>query len=486
LSFPFDESISLKHTCHRCIGEMFLKAEIARSGTKKKCAYCGNVAKGYLLGQIADRVDVAFNTFYVRTSDEMDSFQYRMHNDEESDYSWERDGDPVIDAIAIAVMAENEIAEDIQSVLEDKHSDYEMAKMGEETEFDADSYYTTKDLSDETWQQEWGEFEQSLKSQNRYFNQIGAKHLAGIFSRLDDLRTFDKRPIVVMIGPDKKINSVFRARVFQSDQKLAEALKRPEQHLGPPPSVFANNGRMNARGISVFYGALDEPTALAEVRPPVGSQVAAANFRIVRDLKMLDLTALGYIKLDGSIFDLAYARELARVIFLSDLAVRLTRPVMPDDETFEYLPTQAIADFLAIEPTLNFDGIIFHSAQVEGIHANVILFHKASRVEEINLPAGTESDVRLEEYDEGKTYKSYQVTEWEPVSEATVKEDKTALLFEELYGYKPVADDPDKRPISLQMDIDSLTVHLVKSVNINAEAHLVSRYRYQAGDITDE
>ena len=33
-------------------------------------------------------------------------------------------------------------------------------------------------------------------------------------------------------------------------------------------------------------------------------------------------------------------------MFLRSLSGRITRPVMPDDEPFEYLATQAIADFL--------------------------------------------------------------------------------------------------------------------------------------------
>jgi len=49
---------------------------------------------------------------------------------------------------------------------------------------------------------------------------------------------------------------------------------------------------MNARGVSVFYGAIDPRVALAEVRPPVGSRVAVARFEIIRPLRLLDLNAL--------------------------------------------------------------------------------------------------------------------------------------------------------------------------------------------------
>ena len=59
---------------------------------------------------------------------------------------------------------------------------------------------------------------------------------------------------------------------------------------------------------------------------------------------------------------------------------------MPDDEAFEYLVTQAIADFLANESTMKVDGIIFPSVQGAGKALNVALFHKASKIEEIDLP----------------------------------------------------------------------------------------------------
>jgi hypothetical protein len=68
--------------------------------------------------------------------------------------------------------------------------------------------------------------------------------------------------------------------------------------------------------------------------------------------------------------------------FLRSLSDRMARPVIPDDQDFEYLPTQAATDFLASNTTVPLDGIVFPSVQVDGKGRNVILFHKASRVEE--------------------------------------------------------------------------------------------------------
>src|SRR6059058_1152042 len=106
---------------------------------------------------------------------------------------------------------------------------------------------------------------------------------------------------------------------------------------------------------------------------------------------------------------------------------------MPDDELFEYLPTQAISDFLATEPSFNFDGIIFPSAQVEGVHANLVLFNKAARVREKALPKGTDSDVRLTEWDMDRVNPVYSVMEWVPEPGDETK--KETSLFEDLYGY---------------------------------------------------
>jgi hypothetical protein len=148
---------------------------------------------------------------------------------------------------------------------------------------------------------------------------------------------------------------------------------------------------MNARGISVFYGANDPGVALAEVRPPVGSWVAVARFEIVRPLRLLDLTALSQVIVEGSIFDPSYGDLLERAMFLRNLSTRIVMPVMPDDEQFKYLATQAIADFSATENNPLLDGIIYRSVQVSGNALNIVLFHKAAWVGRMEIPGGGRS-----------------------------------------------------------------------------------------------
>jgi hypothetical protein len=211
-------------------------------------------------------------------------------------------------------------------------------------------------------------------------------------------------------GPATALSSIYRARVFQSDEKLEEALCWPDSQLGSPPSRLAEAGRMNANGISVFYGANEPRVAIAEVRPPVGSQVAVARFDIIRPLRLLDLTALSAVSEGGSIFDPALAGRLERAMFLRSLSQRMTQPVMPDDEAFDYLPTQVIADFLATENEPAIDGIVFPSVQAAGNALNISLFHKAARVEELTIPAGTEIQASTGHMGEDATFSRSRFT----------------------------------------------------------------------------
>jgi len=66
-----------------------------------------------------------------------------------------------------------------------------------------------------------------------------------------------------------------------------------------------------------------------------------------KSLVVLDVEALRSVITPGSIFDPSYKHRLERAEFLKWLSRRITMPVMPDDEPFEYLATQAVADFLS-------------------------------------------------------------------------------------------------------------------------------------------
>lgn len=477
------DELKAKRLCHACVGEAHLSDEIAREGKRAKCSYCCKTRRCYSVGDVAERVQLAFEQHYVRTSDQPTSWQYTLMSDRESSYDWSRDGEPVTDAIAIAAEIPQEAAEDIQLLLEAEHDDFDSAAMGEETEFSGDTYYAEKGTSDRVWREEWRNFENSLKAEARFFSRTAARHLTSIFDGIDDLRTRSGQPLLVDAGSGTAFHSVYRARVFQSDDKLEEALCRPDTYLGSPPASVAAAGRMNARGISVFYGANDPKVAIAEVRPPVGSQVAVARFEIIRPVRLLDLTALTAVSVTGSIFDPDHAGRMERAMFLRTLTDRITRPVMPDDEHFEYLATQAIADFLATESSVPVDGIIFPSVQAVGDVLNVVLFHKAARVEALALPKGTEIKARTGHMEEEGWEDDYEVIEEVPAAPeepaAETKPEPGWPDFAALAAMPRESQDPDWRDVSLRVVIDSVTVHQVRGVEFETDEFIVTRRRWQ-------
>lgn len=472
-----------KRICHDCVGEAYLAKEIEKTGTSADCSYCGQTLKCIAVEELADSIETAFADHYVRTSNYPDSWQERAMADPESTYEWEREGQPVLEAIEEAASIPSEAAADVLEILDDRHGDFDAAAMGEETEFSADSYYEPMGATARAWHEEWDAFEQSLRTEARFFSRAASELLARVFSHVDALKTKPRRPLVVDGRPGTKLSYLYRARAFQSTEKLQEALCRPDLHLGSPPSRLASAGRMNARGIAVFYGATSAAVALAEVRPPVGSKVAIARFDILRPLRLLDLTALDGVQDGGSIFDPGLKGRLERLAFLRTLGERMTRPVMPDDEAFDYLATQAVADFLATENEPQLDGIIFGSAQAK-TGRNVVLFHKAARVEAMQIPDGTEIEAYSGYSTEDGWEIDYRVSEAVPKANAPTPADHHSdLMIFDPQLHSTYRRDTDTREVALRVDASAVEVHHVQWVKVNSTAFAVSRYRHEKQEL---
>lgn len=293
-------------------------------------------------------------------------------------YNYPARGRSAYDVLCTMVGCENDtLLDDLNEELLELWSDWE----------DDDPYFT--ELTDTTPEmtRDWYEMERSLQHEARLVNPIVSRVLQNVFGPIEQLLGAGQGSAFVTAGPGRTIQFFQRARVFSDEDAIVKALKHPERHLGPPPTGFGSAGRMNVKGVSVFYGATDEDTAIAEVRPPVGSFVVTATFEITQSLRLLNLSDLHRVQPDDrlSYFDPARMEQAQRCAFLKGLKDRLLMPVMPELVDQGYLITQAIADFLSTHPTLNVDGIYFPSVQVPTIEDsvpghNVILFSKACKV----------------------------------------------------------------------------------------------------------
>lgn len=473
----------IKRVCAACVREESLHSEIGKIGKKDACSYCCKRGKTITIDILAEYVDGAFERHYYRTPTEPDTFEYMMYK--ESDLEWERDGDPARYAIAGAAQMDDAIGEDVREILEVRHYDHEEAKMGGEGEFDAESHYEERGPDDAAYQKSWRKFQKSLQTEARLFNRTAQEALDSIFEGLDGHSTCDGQKVIVEAGPKKKIAALYRARVFQANDKLEEAIKRPDLELGPPPQRAASAGRMNARGIAIFYGAAEAHAALAETRPPVGSRVLVGRFDIIRPVRLLDLEAMRSIAIEGSIFDENHLPQLQKAKFLGTLSNRMSRPVMPDDEPFDYLVTQAIADYLAGRTEPAIDGIIYGSVQ-SGSGTNVALFHKSARVKALDIPAGTEISASLYESTDEGTFPDYTVWESVPPDKKTKKSDDWDDDYKPpLWRYGSRRPDADERQPALEVDTASLRVHDVESVTFKTSKFKVTRHRSEKSERDD-
>lgn len=246
--------------------------------------------------------------------------------------------------------------------------------------------------------------------------------------------------------------------------------------------MLAKAGRMNAHGISVFYGANTPSIALAEVRPPVGSRVTVAKFDIVRPLQLMDITSLEDVYESGSIFDPNYAKLLAKSKFLRTLKDHMTKAVLPNDEITEYLSTQAVADFLATESKIPLDGIIYPSTQAgkNGNKFNVVLFRKASIVEKIRYAKGVDIHVSLGSCDEdGEWTDDCTVIVTKPASLKSDAATESKPEFVDLFTNLPFDYDEFQElyaTTTLKIDLNSIEIHHIENIQVTSNQRTVSWY----------
>ena len=459
-----------KHLCSACIGETYLQGEVCRDGVGATCHYCGQEGLCTTIGDLADTFSRVIEDHYSLTPSELSAYDYAMAKEGLGD--WERRGDYLASVIGEAADIDEVPAEDIGSVLDDRYGDPDAYQIGEESRYGPDAQYEMRKLEPFELRAGWEFFERSIKQETRFFNQSAEAMFEELFHGLSDLQTDSGARVVITVGPGGEINALYRARVFQSDVALEKAIARPDREVGPPPSQAASAGRMNARGIAAFYGATLPRVALAEVRPPVGSRVVIGRFDLIQPVNLLDVEALRTIIVPGSIFDPGYKAQLEKALFLEQLSHRITMPVMPDDEVFDYLVTQAIADYLASKASPCINGIIYPSVQSNAGGSNVVLFHASAKVEELDLPLGTRVTGHTDFYSEDGPESDYYVWEEVPKQKAAVSEKN--FPFMRLFNDDA---DRDSRTPTLRLDTSSVKVLKVRGVSFDAEEHGVTRYR---------
>lgn len=366
-----------RRLCWNCVEDPVLRGWVKKQGTNSLCSFCGKRRRSVTLHQFAERIDPVIRSYYEPS----DATPHVVDDDDDPVY-WQ-DGQTASEIIRDNAGVIDDVARATDRIL----GLWEMRNVHDGD----DAYYGETILehvgtyAGELWER-WESFQRRLLHEMRFFDESGRKTLDELFG---DLATIgDGKAIVELPLGDEA--TFFRARIVnRSDVSTIRA--DPGKHIGPPPPWKARQGRMNAAGIQVFYGAFAEAVALAETRPPVGATVVVAKFAAVRPLRLLDLTFLPVAYHDESLFSPNYDDTRSRVKFLRHLHRRISKPVLPDDELLGYLPTQAVATY--VQHVLKFDGIIYGSIQIganldahEQIpreQCNVVLFGDAAVVQTV-------------------------------------------------------------------------------------------------------
>ncbi len=285
---------------------------------------------------------------------------HRVFREDSDNPDYEQEGESLENLLEAELEIEYEAAEELGKLL--VGLDPAWPPDGEEPFFKSDQLYHRRHLSSWEYAQGWQDFSQRIKHERRFFDDEGRQRLAQILGELGGERAAELP--VLEVGPNTRVEMLFRARRADSEVEALEIIKNPAANLGPPPPHLAVAGRMNPAGIPVFYGSLSEDTALAEVRPSVGGLVVVGGFKPTKRLRLLDLSQIG-IGFTGSIFAPEYEDRAARRRFLEGFHTLIARPIQPHQEPLEYVPTQAVAEY--VSNVLGLDGILYASAQVGAV-----------------------------------------------------------------------------------------------------------------------
>lgn len=151
--------------------------------------------------------------------------------------------------------------------------------------------------------------------------------------------------------------------VYHEDEDGVDILAYGGERMKPLRDR-ANEGRANPAGISMLYLGSSEQTAISEVRPWTGSELSVAQFRISRDVEVIDLslghgqTSFHRLFFSELLGEKPVSREKKEEAVWIDIDNAFSRPVTRSDDTADYVPTQILAELFRNN---GYDGLVYRS-----------------------------------------------------------------------------------------------------------------------------
>ncbi len=365
--------------CVDCIEDEALRELVQAEGSNQACVECGETNTAVSIKNLAAIIDP-----YIREHYEPGPYERRYSTGDDDSYWEEQQGDDLSYVVQDVVGQYFEFNDALVIALIDR--DPADISDGDEPFYALDINYVQTCVFVGHLFEEWHAISRELRTERRFFSDRARKFFDWLFAGVEDLWFSEPNDDqdFTPLSESKKLGVIqefpagtifYRTRRADTREDYTRLVLKPAVELAPPPSKYARVGRMNAEGVTIFYGALDEETCLAEMRSSIGGYTVLGCFETIKALRVLDFSRLDKAYWDGkslSYFQNDFDEQVTRRKFRRRLHKLISAPVIPGHED-EYLITQVLAEYLAYVRCPNFDGLLFASTQYED-GTNVVLF----------------------------------------------------------------------------------------------------------------
>ena len=191
----------------------------------------------------------------------------------------------------------------------------------------------------------WSEFAEVVKKERRFLTTLDTT----VYNLMDNelltpAKVLDAIGDAILRSGQRMLKRTTDLRIVRARAHDPDEILDTSRELGSPPLACAEHNRMSGVGISMFYGAENEMTAIREVQASSGQTVTVGVWKPTRELVYLDLLAARPIP---SIFDNNERMNRVWLRFLVGFADELAKPVDDDDnKKIQYIPTQIVTEYI--------------------------------------------------------------------------------------------------------------------------------------------
>ncbi len=343
--------------CEECVEDSFLKGVIRLAVNTKVCDYCGRKSKDPIAAPsspVIDLIAATINYYFAEPAEAGVPYEkgYLIDSKETNE---------ILDDLGFECHVE--FFKDVASVFNNEF--WVPAAQG----------HWSSSHPHEILHDSWMTFCLEVQHRTRFF--------IGETDSPDDGFNLEFAPKYLLPTLGRLVRDLNLVATLEQGQLLYRAREKPMEAkwtangktMGAPPPGRARAGRMNPAGISYLYLAFDKATAVSEVVRSPPANLVIATFDVIRDIRVLDLSALPKLP---SIFDDDRRMIREGLLFLDQFVNDISSPVVKDGkEHLDYVPSQVICEYFALiytaADTRGLDGLVYPSARLQG-GRNLVLF----------------------------------------------------------------------------------------------------------------